>query len=826
MLSSFTETSQMLQKELMNDYSYQVDGIQGMESQYEFSHVTQQPPPSSYMQRTAQGGGPTARATAVPQSRGGFGGRGGTDTARPMTSNRAAGYTAANKGNKVFDPMNQGDKGPAKPLEKKAELSPEEKLREMEKEIHRLVEQSAVTREQGNCREALEKGKEAGKKERQLCRLREQHNLLDQLNVDLTYAVCLNLAIQHQANDNDNEALEIYTQIVKNKQYPFSGRFRVNMGNIYFKQGKWTAAIKMYRMALDQIPNNVQAIRFKIMRNIGHAFFKMHQFPDAIDSYENLLMHGAQHLDFKTGFNLILCYFALMPPAGERDREREREKQSEKMKSGFLKLLNIEQVGLEDMDEEELELGESASGTDKQNQLVEGDDALREDVKGRQREAARFIVNAANLIAPVIENTPVIGYDWVVDQLNHHGFPRIGSELEIAKANHFLRRKEFDSAISMLKKFERKEPSLMACAATNLSFLYFLEAEHGSAEKYADMAVKADRYNARALVNKGNCMFIHEDFERAKEVYLEAIGVSADCLEAIYNLGLVNMHIGRYQEALLAFDKLHSITHVNCEVMWQLGDIHEKLGNTGRAHEWFSLLVTSPKGRPTDPGVLARLANLFNKAGDETQAFHYHLESYRFWPVDMNVITWLGIYYVKQDMYEAAIPFFSRASQIEPGEVKWRLMVASCYRRMGASAMALKLYEEIHHAHPNDIECVRYLITICKEMKQKYDHYASHLRKLERMQEQGAGGGGGMQQDDDDAIGGSAVGGRVQRPGSFDPGDEDDEPDPAPRTMELYQAEEPTLPSRAAPKRRLAAAKREEEEDDWGDNDLDMLPGM
>merc|ERR1719464_160097 len=264
-----------------------------------------------------------------------------------MTSNRAAGYTAANKQGKqgVFDPMNQGESGDGqpKPLEKKTELSPEEKLREMEKEIHRLVEESAITRERGNLREALEKGKEAGKKERQLCRLRESQNLLDQLNVDLTYAVCLNLAIQHQANDNDNEALTIYTQIVKNKQYPFSGRFRVNMGNIYFKQAKWTAAIKMYRMALDQIPNNVQAIRFQIMRNIGHSFFKMHQFPDAIDSYENLLMHGARHLDFMTGFNLILCYYAL----GDK----------EKMKSGFLKLLNIEQVGLEDMDEEELELG-------------------------------------------------------------------------------------------------------------------------------------------------------------------------------------------------------------------------------------------------------------------------------------------------------------------------------------------------------------------------------------------------------------------------------------------------------------------------------------
>lgn len=33
----------------------------------------------------------------------------------------------------------------------------------------------------------------------------------------------------------------------------------------------------------------------------------------------------------------------------------------------------------------------------------------------------------------------------------------------------------------------------------------------------------------------------------------------------------------------MAFDKLHSITHVNCEVMWQLGDIHEKLGNHAKA---------------------------------------------------------------------------------------------------------------------------------------------------------------------------------------------------------------------------------------------------
>mmetsp|Transcript_21253 Transcript_21253/g.51375 ORF Transcript_21253/g.51375 Transcript_21253/m.51375 type:complete len:811 (+) Transcript_21253:136-2568(+) len=809
----FGETK-LLQHELTNEYSYRVDAV---DSQYDFNHVTQQAPPSAYMRA---GGAGASRMAGAPASRGGFGRN--IETARPVTSNRAAGYTAAptRGGGGQFDPFNQGGEDPvvstAPALAKNPELSPEDKLRNLEKEIHKLVEESAVTREAGDIPNALEKAKEAAKKERQLYRLREQYNLLEQLNVDLTFSVCLNLAIHREANGSDQEALIIYNQIVKNKQYPYSGRFRVNMGNVYFHQGKYLAAIKMYRMALDQIPNNVQAHRFKIMRNIGHAFFKMHQFTDAIDSYENLLMHDGEHLDFMTGFHLMLCYYAL----GDK----------EKMKRGYVKLLNIQQAGLEDFEDDEVDdllapdaAGGGSSPAEKMDRtLTEGDDALREDVKRRQRDAARYIVNASNLIAPVIEATPIAGYGWIIEALNAHGFPGIASELEIAKASHYLRRKEFDMAIEVLKGFEKKEPSLMARASTNLSFLYFLEQNFAEAEKFADMAVKADRYNARALVNKGNCLFVSAEFERAKEVYLEAIGVSADCLEAIYNLGLVNMHVGKYTEALLAFDKLHSITHANCEVMWQLGDIHDRLGNDHKAHEWFSLLITSPKGRPTDPGVLARIANLCHKAEDETQAFHYHLESYRHWPVDMNVITWLGIYYVKQEMYEAAIPFFHRAAEIQPDEVKWLLMVASCYRRMGVYHRALKLYEDIHRQHPQEVECLRYLITICKEMGLKYEHYAAELKKLERMQESA-----NPLPDEDKAASFGATGQQEIRHAQQSP-PRDSGPPPGSQPEALFEANvaDPGVQSKQS--RRLLATGPRDDDDDWGNEELgdDLLPGM
>ncbi len=135
------------------------------------------------------------------------------------------------------------------------------------------------------------------------------------------------------------EALNTYSLIVKNRQYAQSGRLRVNMGNIYYEQKKYSAAIKMYRMALDQIPNTGREIRYKIMRNIGNAFVRLGQFQDAIASYEQIMEGSA---DLQTGFNLVLCYYAL----GDKDRQRR----------GFTRFLSVRHIEMDD----ELDDGEQA----------------------------------------------------------------------------------------------------------------------------------------------------------------------------------------------------------------------------------------------------------------------------------------------------------------------------------------------------------------------------------------------------------------------------------------------------------------------------------
>ncbi len=684
---------------------------------------------------------------------------------RPMTSNKGAGFRSGAGGKQAhpaFDPLNQ-NRGPAPPLVDKGDDSSEERAKQMERKVHRLINQSALAAANDDLPAALDIAKQAAKKERALCKFRESNGLVEQINLDLTYSVCFNLAACYHKGKMYSEALNTYGIIVKNKQYPQAGRLRVNMGNIFYEQKKYMNAIKNYRMALDQIPNTSKELRYKIMRNIGNAFVKLGQFHDAIDQYETVVNEAkpeaAGFPDFQTPFNLLVCYYAIGA--------------SDKMRKGFSRLLAVPQPKSYDDDSQEDDAGgiegKSSAAESKMGGGMGGmgagvgqkgagagagaeagvgsvghhkeRDALREEVVQRQKQTKSFILTSAKLIAPYIDQREwIAGFDWLIDQLKTD-FPHLASEVEIAKAIAYLRRKQFDRAIEVFKSFEKKDASLLAKAATNLSFLYFIEGEYELADKYANLAVKNDRYNAKALVNKGNCLFANGELEKAKELYLESIGVEADCVEAIYNLGIVNKKLGILGESLTAFDKLHTTVPSSPEVIYQIANLHDLSGNYQTACKYFSILLTAVK---TDPGILSRLGQTYVKDEDESQAFHYHSESYRHYPVNLEVISWLGVWYVKSEMYEKAIQYFERAAEIQPKEVKWRLMVTSCYRRLGSYQKALELYEEIHKEYPQNLECLRYLVAICKELGMPYDGHELQLRKLERAAAQASAANSGM----------------------------------------------------------------------------------
>ncbi|XP_064098521.1 intraflagellar transport protein 88 homolog isoform X1 [Macrobrachium nipponense] len=655
---------------------------------------------------TGQGGVPVLISSMGP-----VGGGGSSDgLRRPMTSMRGTGYTSQSS---VFDPLNQASKGPAPPLISKSEESPEEKIKSLERRVMELIEESCIAASLGEIRLALDRAKEASSKERSLIRQREQAGLSDGHNLDLTFSVLFNLANQYASNDMYTEALNTYQVITKDRMFNNSGRLRVNMGNIHYKMGQYNKAIKFYRMSLDQVPNTHKSMRIKIMHNIGLVFVRMGQYSEACTSFEYIMQ---EEPNFKTGLDLVTAYYAL----GDKD----------KMKKGFLRLLECQ------LDIDDDEKYTSSSDDPHSNLILEviRNDTLRKMERHMKQEAERSLLTAAKLISPVIEGTFSAGYNWCVDAIKNSQYADLANDLEINKAVMYLRQKNFKDAVETLKMFEKKETKVASTAATNLSFLYFLQNEIEMAEKYAQMARDSNGYNDSALVNLGNCCFQRKDYEKAREHYVAALDIDASCVEALYNLALTNKKLGHFGEALDSLLKMHAIVRNYPPVVYQIASLYQLLRDYDQASEWYLQLLGLV---PTDPHIHQRLGQIFDSEGDKQQAYQYYFDSYRYFPSNLEVIDWLGSYFIEHQVAEKAISYFERAALMQPDESKWHLMVAACHRRSGNYQQALQTYKQINRRFPENVECLKLLIRLSNDLGLKEAaEYAQELKKVERVHEQ------------------------------------------------------------------------------------------
>ncbi|XP_014020194.1 interleukin-17D isoform X2 [Salmo salar] len=99
------------------------------------------------------------------------------------------------------------------------------------------------------------------------------------------------------------------------------------------------------------------------------------------------------------------------------------------------------------------------------------------------------------------------------------------------------------------------------------------------------------------------------------------------------------------------------------------------------------------------------------------------VQSLRYSPSNIDVIEWLGAYYIDTQFCEKAVQYFERATLIHIDnlssrfmrtQVKWQCMVTSCYRRNGLC----------------------FLVRLCTDMGLKeVQDYATKLKKVENMKE-------------------------------------------------------------------------------------------
>lgn len=371
----------------------------------------------------------------------------------------------------------------------------------------------------------------------------------------------------------------------------------------------------------------------------------------------------------------------------------------------------------------------------------------------------------------------------------------------------YLRKGPLEDGVQVLRAFEKKDKRARRLAATTLSFLHALEGNGGVAEQFARLALEVEgegegngrgrrrgkgQGQAAALVNLANSLVMQaeggeDDVEKgrrrrredallaAKGLYEEALLQDGDCLEAGFNLGLVCTWLGRWAEAKGAYEGVHARVPQSLEAMYQLGHVAEEQGQTAQAIRWFELLraamsssspgtaagaaapmaATAEATPATDADVLTRLGRLYDQQGDEQAARRSFLASDAADPSQLEVLSWLGGWHAGREEYDAAIGYFARAEGLAPGDARWPLLQTGCRRREGDFVGALAGYEAVHRRFPEDAECLRCLVQLCRDLGRPCDGYRQALERVERR----AGGlGRGRQGQKEQGLASSSVG--------------------------------------------------------------------
>ncbi|KHJ44022.1 tetratricopeptide repeat protein [Trichuris suis] len=696
-IPSFLQSQELLGEEQFGGVAGRLSGYSRPSVQYNSTFGTTSAPfrtPTSRMLPSAQL--KTSRPLTFSKPR---------PVSRAISSLLPAGYSSHGQ-SAPYESVSIGSRTGGSPVAETAEA----KFQKMEAKVSSLLEASVFAWERNDGKQALEHAKEAVRRERAVVKLREQQNLIEDTNIDLTFSVLFNLAQQYANSGLFSEALKMYETLTKNKMFTTAGDLLINIGNIYMHKQQYISAIRQYQLALERVPNAQKIVKQKILVNMGIAYFKLKKYKDSMDCFEEAMQIKS---NFRIGFNLLLCAVLL--------------EDWQQLKICFVNLLDVQQ----EWSNEAMYCADPENPTEAMVMAAFRNDSLSQWENSKRQQKDQIILNAASLVAPRISSNYDEGYSWCVEMTKKSKYADIADELELNKAVRCLHAGYVEEALAIFRTFERKESRSSVSALNNIAMLYFLQGDLKEAEDIAEKALASDRYNACALVNRGNVCFRRGEYELAREYYREAWSNEANCIEALYNLALCCRQLGLFDEALECLQKIRAVVVGNAHILVQIAALYEAYNGNSQAIEWYTQAHVVA---PDDPSILSKLGELHEKIGDKQQAFHFFLDSYRLDPSCLETTEWLAAYYVEKELTEKAIAYFERAAMIQPNEVKWHLMVANCLRRSGNYTKALQRYRETHLRFPDDINCLEQLVRAATDLGlAEADEYAEALKKAEKL---------------------------------------------------------------------------------------------
>ena len=119
---------------------------------------------------------------------------------------------------------------------------------------------------------------------------------------------------------------------------------------------------------------------------------------------------------------------------------------------------------------------------------------LKEFLIVKRKENSNIIVNIALVMRLYLDKAPLIAFDFIIDAIKKNGVMDILNKIDMAKAMYFMKKRDVEKTISIMKSFEKTNKKLISRVSNNISFLYFVEWDISNTDKQANLAIENKRY--------------------------------------------------------------------------------------------------------------------------------------------------------------------------------------------------------------------------------------------------------------------------------------------------------------------------------------------
>lgn len=126
---------------------------------------------------------------------------------------------------------------------------------------------------------------------------------------------------------------------------------------------------------------------------------------------------------------------------------------------------------------------------------------------------------------------------------------------------------------------------------------FIIRREFEKAIRYLNICIKLRPHDGCSYNDKAICFAELGKYEQAMVIFDKGISLSRDCASLYHNKGWLLNTLGRFKQSIIYFKKALELEGVRVEAMFSLGDSYLKMGETQQAKKYFTLALSSIKGK-------------------------------------------------------------------------------------------------------------------------------------------------------------------------------------------------------------------------------------